>query len=158
MKDDKPRFPKIDPLMFDMKRYKRSIRKSFESGMVQCRFALNKEKLSIFKEQLCEIRDVLSDTLSNKDTFNTGNIYFIFGVFDTHFNFLKDASVKCNSVDKRALPELHNVILEKQEQFIGVLKRNLKQPIKDYELEDMVRKQEDVQRTSDGSSDTRRTI
>ena len=138
----KERFPKINPYTFDRKRYKKSIRKSFDTYILKCRFALDKEKKNLFHEQVLEIKKILTRTLANKNTFDIGNIYFIFAVFDSHEKFLVDAAIKCGGKDPRSLPQYHSIILEKQEEFIGLLKQNERKPISDIELEEFVNSQE----------------
>jgi len=138
----KERFPKIDPYTFNRKRYKKGIRKSFDSYLLKCRFALDPEKKNLFQDQVLEIKKILTKTLSNVNTFEIGNIYFIFAVFDSHAKFLSDAADKCGGIDRRALPQYHSIILEKQEEFIDLLKQNNRKPISDIELEEFVNSQE----------------
>jgi len=122
--------PSFNRNEFDVKKYRKSVKKKFEKVKHLCRFSTNKDNECCYDKTLRGITSVLLETLSNDSTYNSGNIYFILSVFDVHFNYLNSIYKRFSyHTDQYFIDMCHDFINEKNAELLTVLQDNKRHPV-----------------------------
>jgi len=86
-----------------------------------------------------EVQEIYSTDLNKVETYTHGNIYFIHGLFDRHVMFINEFLERFNGVDDKEMRRLsYNVVIEKTEELLKILKQNRKTPVTTKQLLDYV--------------------
>lgn len=135
--------PIINYDTFDRKSYRKRIRKLFEQYKMKLRFLKIDKHLKDYNENVFDITSILFDTLNKPITYELGNIYFLIGLMDTHFDFYSIVSKRVltfnSKTDKYAIEMLHSGIITKNKELLDVLKNNEKEPVTSDQLKDFLK-------------------
>ena len=134
----KKRISQMKENSIDVKRVKKKYEKNFARLEPQCRMkkGIHYKK---WKENIKKILDLLIRCLRHPESISSGNIAVVLAYSDSLLNFLEDMSTRVSKlIDMDLLKTGHENILVKQQELIGALVENLRNPISLEQFEKMV--------------------
>lgn len=135
---------KIEKHLFNAKQYRSSIRKKFSNYETILRIRVNKDYLKQYLKEVKDITDVLFRTLDKTSTYETRNLYFLFAIMETHFNYYSGMVKRVRDItDKQILSLAHDSISQKNNELLQVLINNEKEPVTTEQLEKLLERKND---------------
>lgn len=133
--EDEEQFPRLYRHKLDLKKYRKGVRKKFDHFHLRFRLKKFKEPGQKYLDQSKEIQNIVFRCLNKEVTYETGNIYFLFGTIDSHFAFFQEMISNVVTEEDEFLRNCYyDIIFDKNEKLIKLLKENETNPITSQQL------------------------
>ena len=113
----------------NLTKYKRFVRNKFELFSKGSRLLLFPELVLDFRQDQKKVLEIVGKTLERDSSFENGNVYFLFSLFDCHMKFLLRFQKTMLTCEKDLIKEYYGIVKEKNLKLIEILQTNLENPV-----------------------------
>jgi len=124
------KYPRLSSRHFDVKKFRKSLKKKFESHVTMTRLRIT-NKNGDFQKDSKIIIELVEQIMSVEKTFSHGNIYFVLTLLSDHLDYLKSTRdrVHGSAISKETLEKVHDEILTKHKSIKDTLFDNVTNPV-----------------------------